>query len=95
MTRIAEMVAAQTEYLTKEMLNTAEAARFIGVSKKYLYLLMMRKKIPHYKPNGKMCYFSRKELETWLTANRVATSQELNDKAARMARKPIGGGRGL
>ena len=66
---------------TKEVLTSQEAAKYMGVAMSYLYKLTMRKEIPHYKPCGKMCYFNRVELEAWLQRNRVATDEELNQKA--------------
>lgn len=78
---MANQIAANTIYCTKEVLTSDEAAAYMGVSKSYLYKLTMRKEIPHYKPMGKMCYFKRVELEAWLQSNRVATDSELTQKA--------------
>lgn len=50
-------------FCTKEVLTSDEAARYMGISKSYLYKLTMRAEIPHYKPMGKICYFNRVELE--------------------------------
>ncbi len=67
---------------TKEVLTSEEVARYMGISRSYLYKLTMRREIPHYKsPTGKMCYFNRNEIETWLQSNRVATDEELNQRA--------------
>ena len=63
------------------MLTSDEAARYMGVSKSYLYKLTMNQQIPHYKPMGKMCYFNRLELEQWLQNNRVATAAEIEQRA--------------
>lgn len=79
--QIAEMVTANTIFTTKEVLTSDEAARYMGISKSYLYKLTMRGEIPHFKPMGKMCYFNRAELEQWLQSNRVATTAELADRA--------------
>lgn len=65
----------------KEMLTLAEAAIYMGVSKPQLYRLTAAKAIPHYKPCGKMIYFDRGELIAWIKSNRVATSNELADRA--------------
>lgn len=78
---MAELIAANTILCTKEVLTTDEAAKYLGVSKSYLYKLTMQQKIPHYKPLGKMCYFNRVELEQWLQSNRVATEDEISQKA--------------
>lgn len=79
---VADQVTANTLFCTKEVLTSDEAARYMGVSKSYLYKLTMRRKIPHYKPGGKMCYFNRRELEEWLQANRVSTEAEISARAA-------------
>ena len=65
----------------KDVLTSDEAAAYMGVSKSYLYKLTMERKIPHYKPMGKMVYFSRQELEQWLLTNKVATDEELSQQA--------------
>jgi excisionase family DNA binding protein len=79
---IADLVTYRTLFATKEVLTSVEAARYMGVSRSYLYKLTMRREIPHYKPMGKMCYFNRRELEAWLQSNRVASDAELTAKAA-------------
>ena len=73
---LAEQVSTNIINCTKEVLTSDEAARYMGISKSYLYKLTMRQQIPHYKPMGKMCYFNRQELEQWLQCNRVPTQQE-------------------
>ena len=65
----------------KEVLTFSEAAAFTGFSKSYLYKLTMRRRIPHYKPSGKMVYFNRQELTAWLQQNRASTSEEIVGKA--------------
>ena len=79
--QMAELIAANIINCTKEVLTTDEAARYLGVSKSYLYKLTMQQKIAHYKPLGKMCYFNRQELEQWLQSNRIATGDEISQKA--------------
>ena len=79
--QVADLITANTIFTTKEVLTSDEAARYLGISKSYLYKLTMRQLIPHYKPLGKMCYFNRQELEAWLQANRVSTSEEIEQKA--------------
>lgn len=78
--QIADIVTANTIFCTKEVLTSSEAAKYMDISKSYLYKLTMRKQIPHYKPMGKMCYFDRLELQEWLRSNRVAAEEETNNK---------------
>lgn len=79
--KVADLITANIISTTKEVLTSDEAARYMGVSKSYLYKLTMRQQIPHYKPMGKMVYFNRLELETWLQNNRIASNSEINDLA--------------
>lgn len=79
--QVADLITANTIFCTKEVLTSNEAAQYMGISKSYLYKLTMLGKVPHFKPMGKMCYFNRLELEQWLQNNRVATNNEINQKA--------------
>lgn len=79
--KVADLITANIISTTKAVLTVEEAAKYMGISKSTLYKMMMRKQIPHSKPNGKVCYFDRLELERWLLSNRVATSDELCDRA--------------
>ena len=53
-------------FLTKNVLSFDEASTFLNLSKSYLYKLTSGNLIPHYKPQGKMLYFEKSELEAWL-----------------------------
>lgn len=74
----------------KDVLTLEEAAQYTGLKKSYLYKLTSTKAIPHYKPNGKNCFFKRTELEEWLTTNPVATTADLTAAAQAycMTKKP-------
>ncbi len=65
----------------KEVLTFDEASRYTGLSKSWLYKLTATKQIPHYKPSGKLCYFDRAELDSWIKQNRVSTSDEIQATA--------------
>ena len=88
--RLADLITANTIFCTKEVLTSNEAAKYMGVSKSYLYKLTMRQQIPHYKPMGKMVYFNRLELEQWLQSNRVSTATEISQQAAAYCMKKGG-----
>ena len=53
----------------RPILTMREAAMFTGMSKNTLYKLIQADKIKHYRPNGKLVYFRRDELEQWLMRN--------------------------
>ena len=88
-----KLAAAISDSITichKEVLTLDETAQYTGMKKSYLYKLTAAKAIPHYKPNGKNCFFKRTELEEWLTTNPVATAADLTDaaQAYSMTKKP-------
>ena len=84
---LAQELAQRLGGMGKEVLTSDEAAAYLGMSKSHLYKLTMSRQIPHYKPQGKRCYFNRAELLEWVQQGRVATVDELNVRALEIARK--------
>ncbi|MBR5584261.1 MAG: helix-turn-helix domain-containing protein [Lachnospiraceae bacterium] len=68
-------------YLNKNVLSFDEASKFLNLSKSYLYKLTSACLIPHYKPQGKMLYFDKSELEEWLRQNPVKTQAQISEQA--------------
>ena len=66
----------------KQTLNLKEAAAFTGLAESYLYKLTSNQEIPHYKPRGKILYFDRSELETWLRRGKINSQAEIEQQAA-------------
>jgi excisionase family DNA binding protein len=60
-------------------LTFKEACAYLGYAPSYLYKLTYRKVIPHYKPTGKMIFFSKAELDEWIysSAERRVQNSEL------------------
>lgn len=88
--KLSEQITKNVISTTKEVQTSDEAARYLGISKSYIYKLTMMQAIPHYKPMGKMCYFNRLELEQWIQSNRVATADEIIQQAqAYCMKKPL------
>ena len=65
----------------RTLLTTEEAANYMGIKKSYLHKLMMKKEIPFFKPNGKLCYFDRQDLDKWMRRIRIASNQEIDSQA--------------
>lgn len=63
----------------KEILTLDEAVNYLGISKSYLYKLTSSKEISHYKPSGKLIYFKRGDLDSWLLRNRESSLTETSD----------------
>jgi len=56
-------------------LTLAEAAKYLRLSKSYLYLLTSKHQIPHYKPTGKMIFFMKSELDDWVYSKQIISSK--------------------
>lgn len=63
--------------MTRSFIQLKEAAKYLGITEGYLYKLVHFRKIPYYRPNGKKLFFNVAELDAWVAAGRVATSEEL------------------
>lgn len=53
----------------KTILTAEQAAEFLGLKPSYLYKLTSDKKIKFYKPQGKLIYFRKEDLEAFLLRN--------------------------
>ena len=87
---LLNFIKENTVLYSKEVLTSYEAAQYMGISKSYLYKLTMKQQIPHYKPMGKMVYFNRQELESWLQGNRIFPQSQLSEKAQAFCRQKGG-----
>ncbi len=53
----------------KKVMTFEETCDYTGISRSYLYKLTAAGTVPHSKPNGKLIFFDRKEIEGWLLRN--------------------------
>ena len=77
-----EKVEKYTLLAAKNVLNFEDVALLTGLSKSHLYRLTCTHQIPHYKPNGKQLYFDRAEVEAWMKQGKIATDEEVEQRAA-------------
>lgn len=66
----------------KNVLDIDDVVALTGLSKSYVYKLTCKKEIPYYKPNGKLIYFDRQEVEGWMKQNRVNSIAEAEQTAS-------------
>lgn len=67
---------------TKEVLNTAELALYLGISESRLRSITSERSIPHYKNEyGRVCYV-KSEIDRWRLGEKVKTKAELKQEAA-------------
>lgn len=76
---LERLINSQSIY-QKEVLTFQEGCDYCGFMPSHMYKLTSLDAIPHYKPNGKMIFFRRSELETWLLRNRSTTKEEIEEE---------------
>ena len=76
-----EAIERNSLLAAKNVLTIDDAAVLTGMSKSHLYKLTCSKQIPFYRPNGKLVYFDRQELEGWLKQNRITPEYEAEQQA--------------
>lgn len=67
--------------LEKKMLSIDDVSVLTGLSKSHLYKMTCSHQIPYYKPNGKLMYFDKAEIEEWMRQNRIETTDEAEQRA--------------
>ncbi len=50
-------------------LTFKEACTYLGYAPSYLYKLTYKNIVPHYKPTGKIIFFSKNEIDEWIFKN--------------------------
>ena len=73
----------------KEVLTVEEAAKFMGMARSSLYKMTSDQTIPFYRPNGKMIFFEKSDILSWIRKNRVSSREE-NEEEARLHMRKLG-----
>lgn len=64
----------------KRMLSVKDVALLTGFAESYVRKLVQESKLPYYRPMGKMIFFDRDEIDSFLRTNRIPSAQELASK---------------
>ena len=67
----------------KEVLTLQEAAQYMGIARSSLYKMTSNQAIPFYRPNGKLIFFDKDDILTWIRKNRVFSTEEIEEEARR------------
>ena len=67
--KLDRLLKAQEE--NESMLSFSKAREYLCVSESTLYHLVSDGKIRFYKPNGKLVYFSKAQLNDWIKNRRI------------------------
>ncbi|WP_299150284.1 helix-turn-helix domain-containing protein [uncultured Dokdonia sp.] len=65
----------------KKSLTFDETCDYTGLSRSYLYKLTSQNRIPFSKPNGKVIFFDKDKLDTWLLQNSSKSVAEIEQEA--------------
>ncbi|HAN77065.1 MAG TPA: DNA-binding protein [Bacteroidales bacterium] len=63
----------------KEIIGMDELVEYTGLAKSYIYKLTASRDIPHYRPNGKILYFKKSQIDEWMLRNRIKTNAEIEE----------------
>ncbi len=70
----------------KEILSTTEAMEYTGLSEATLKKMRSERAIPYYRSKGgSKTYFKKSDLDEWMTGCRIASADEIETKANRIA----------
>ncbi|MFA7360357.1 MAG: helix-turn-helix domain-containing protein [Candidatus Kapaibacterium sp.] len=61
---------------SENILTFSDACKYLCVSESTLYKLTSFRKIEYYKPNGKMIYFSKVQLNSYIKSRKVLKKTE-------------------
>ena len=65
----------------KVILKNKEVALMLGITENSLRQMRHNRQIPYYKSRGRRVYYLKSEIEEWALALRVATKQEIEERA--------------
>lgn len=68
-------------FAAKEVLNLEEASAFLGIAKSTLYKLTHNNQLPYYKPSGKLLFFEKAALLSWVRGAQVLSDEEIRQQA--------------
>ncbi len=74
-----EALVKKQYVLNKELLLLGEAAEYLGISDSAMYKLKRKNLIPFSQPGGKIIYFKRVDIESWVLNSIVASDDEVSN----------------
>lgn len=66
---------------SKAVFTLEEFVAYTGMKKSYVYKLTSTRTIRHSKPNGKVIFFAKKDVDEYLLSNPVKTLSEIEAEA--------------
>lgn len=67
---------------TKQILNVEDLINYTGYKRSYIYKLVHNNILPFSKPNGKILFFEKSEIDAWLLQNKSKSISQIEDQAS-------------
>ena len=64
----------------KQIMSFEQFCGYASISKSTGYKLTHRNQLPFYRPQGKLIYFEKSEVDKWLLKNRVRSEVEIREE---------------
>lgn len=64
----------------KEFLSVTDVCEYLSVSKSFVYKLSSANVLPKHCPMGKLVYFKRSDIDSWLEKSRISSESELTSE---------------
>ena len=61
----------------KQVMNLEQLCAYTGLSKSYIYKMTSDNLIPYFRPTGKILFFEKSLIDSWILRNRVKTQAEI------------------
>lgn len=65
----------------KNIYGFEDGCEYCGISPSYMYKQTSKGKIKHYKPEGKLIFFRKEDLDNWMLRNPQSTLEEQQEIA--------------
>lgn len=76
-----ERIEAILSKTFKTILTVDELIDYTGFKRSYIYKLVHLNEIPYSKPQGKILFFDREEIDHWLRQNKSQSKAQIENKA--------------
>jgi len=76
-----ERIEAILSKTTKTILTVDDLVDYTGFKRSYIYKLVHLNEIPYSKPQGKLLFFDREEIDHWLRRNKSHSKSQIEEKA--------------
>lgn len=79
--QVLEEILENLQQTSKEVYTFQEGCNYCGISSSFMYKQTSKGKIRYFKPEGKLIYFRKEDLDAWMLRNPQSTFEEQQDIA--------------